>query len=252
MVRHLGIRKRLLPILLLISSFAAGAGLTAFLYENENKSSDTPENRLYDAAMMDAAFAEEDEIMPLVCLTKEENRVTWDEEGERVLLLTWHSYPEFYAAGETVKADFNSIWAFTDGEMSERYAKEAGSVTDWTLRLKQLMGFPPDSTPSSISGLWVRPEDVIRPAYQPDPTKDEMYTQLHGNEDKEFAAWFHESLETYFFVGLPWTRLGYTYDWADNGTEYGLTTFLVKQGAEVEVAFTETTDAFLSRLAADN
>ena len=53
--------------------------------------------------------------------------------------------------------------------------------------------------------------------------------------DPEFRAWFEENeAASYGADGYPWTRLGYTYDWADNGTEYGLTEFLVPSGTEVE------------------
>ena len=51
-----------------------------------------------------------------------------------------------------------------------------------------------------------------------------------------------------FDSAYPWTRLGYTYDWADNGQEYGLSEFLIRQGAEVEVAFTMTTEEFIAWL----
>ena len=43
----------------------------------------------------------------------------------------------------------------------------------------------------------------------------------------------------------PWTRLGYTYDWAENGEEYGLSEFLLTDGAEVTVEFTKTLEEFL-------
>lgn len=40
---------------------------------------------LYESAVRDAAFADEDEILPLVSLTPDEKMTTWDSEG-RVLL----------------------------------------------------------------------------------------------------------------------------------------------------------------------
>ncbi|MDE6021854.1 MAG: alpha/beta hydrolase [Ruminococcus sp.] len=42
--------------------------------------------------------------------------------------------------------------------------------------------------------------------------------------------------------------VGYTYDWADNGTEYGMTEFILKSGTDVAVDFTETTSEFLNRI----
>ena len=42
--------------------------------------------------------------------------------------------------------------------------------------------------------------------------------------------------------------MGYTYDWADNGIEYGLTEFLIEENAAVEIAFTKTTEEFIDWL----
>ena len=49
---------------------------------------------LWEAAMADAVFSEDDEVMELVCLTQQDSRVIWDEAAERVLLVTWHDYEE--------------------------------------------------------------------------------------------------------------------------------------------------------------
>ena len=65
---------------------------------------------------------------------------------------------------------------------------------------------------------------------------------------KELVEVIAKALSSYFYGSYPWTRLGYTYDWADNGTEYGLTEFIVNSGAEVEVEFTQNMDEFLDQL----
>lgn len=96
----------------------------------------------------------------------------------------------------------------------------------------------------------MNPEDVCRPACQPDPFSKEMQTRLDPDSaDEGYVAWFDENiLGSYFYGAYPWTRLGYTYDWADNGSEYGLSEFLIRQGAEVEVVDTRTTEEFLAQI----
>lgn len=249
-------RKWRLPILLFILGLIAGAGVMALLAGTTwlpQASFTQPESRTlqqcYDDAVRDAVFAEENEILPLVSLTKEDSRVTWNEAGDRVLLLTWHNYPDSYPAGETVNLDWGTVWTFTDRELAQKYTAEAVNADDGIMRLKQMIGFPPDSEHSTVTGFWVRPEDVRRPAYQTDPTRDEMQTEFREDIDEEFQAWFDSNIVwSYFDSAYPWTRLGYTYDWADNGTEYGLTEFLVSQGARVEVAFTEDIEAYLNAI----
>ena len=72
-----------------------GAGVIPLIAGRNERDFDNQDlYALYDSAVKDAAFAEPDEIMPLVSLTKEDPLVTWDELGERVLLCTWHNYPD--------------------------------------------------------------------------------------------------------------------------------------------------------------
>lgn len=204
---------------------------------------------LYALAVKDAAIAEEDEIKPLVSLTKQDPLVTWDEQG-RVLLCTWHNYPDSYPEGETVTASWGFIWTFTDKEMAT-HAGELKESEDAKMRLRQLISIDPNKNHSTVTGLWVDPSDVIRPAYRSDAANGSMWTAFPAGEevDESFKAWFDQNiLSSYYYGSYPWTRLGYTYDWADNGKEYGLTEFLIKQNAEMEVAFTETTEEFLQRL----
>lgn len=197
---------------------------------------------LYELAMEDSMIAEEDEIQELVALTEDDNLVTWDEEG-RVLLLSYHSYPDSYPAGEDVVLEWGSVWAFTDKELEAVYEVEKDSVEDWTLRLEQLIGLQEDSGYTVITGMWVEVEDVTRPAYQSDATDDTMTNAFSEEVDEEYKEWFDENiLDSYFYGAYPWTRLGYTYDWADNGTEYGVTEFLIAKGSEIEVAYTYTVE----------
>ena len=109
----------LLPVILMVIGLTVGAGLTLALQGNgvlpnhvsgivsevsgqlSSGESDAKQTvqELYDAAVKDAVFADKDEIMPLITLTKEDSRVTWNDAGDRVLLLTWHNYPDSYPAG---------------------------------------------------------------------------------------------------------------------------------------------------------
>ncbi|MDE7400416.1 MAG: hypothetical protein K2N06_12960 [Oscillospiraceae bacterium] len=211
----------------------------------KNEVSKTPEE-LYRDAVTDAAFADEDEILPLVSLVESDQMTTW-KDG-KVLLLTWHNYPDSYPAGETVTIQWGPVWTFTDKEIAS-HSEELRKTSDPETRLKQLISFAPDSEHSTVTGFWVDPRNVKRPAYQSDPTNGNMITNFGESVDEEYKKWFDDNiLWSYYYGEYPWTRLGYTYDWADNGTEYGMTEFIVESGAEVKVEFTETTDEFLNRI----
>lgn len=202
---------------------------------------------LYTAAVTDAVMAEPEEIESLVVLSADDTLTTWDEKGH-VLLLSWHCHPERYIAGEEITLSDGAVWTFTDREIAVWYEKNKGSVKNWELRLEQLIGLPPDAGYTHMSGFWAEPKDVVRPAYVTD-IRAQMQLDFPDGTDKEFQAWFDENSKfSYEESAYPWTRLGYTYDWADNGTEYGLTEFLIKENSPVQVAFTKTTKEFLTWL----
>lgn len=211
------------------------------------QSKTTDLNALYESAIRDATFADEDEILPLVSLTSEDKMTTWNEDG-CILLCTWHRYPDSYPEGETITVEWGPVWMFTDKEIAS-YKDELKKCKDPETRLKQLIGLPPDCDYTTFTGFWVSPENVKRPAYRTDIVSGEMTTSFDENVDTDFKEWFDENiLGSYFDGAYPWTRLGYTYDWADNDTEYGLTEFLVLDKAEVTVEFTDTTAEFIDRI----
>lgn len=207
------------------------------------------EDDLYTAAVADSVKAEEDEIFPLVSLVKGSDMVTWNEDGQRVLLLSWNRHPELYTEGKTLSLE-GEVWTFTDGEIQAWYAAHGQGVEDWDLRLKQLIGLPPTSAYTHVSAFWVDVSDVIRPAYQPDVTEQMDASLLDGSALGEHVEWFNDNIVySYFTSAYPWTRLGYTYDWSSENGEYGLSEFLLPEGTEVEIEFTMETREFVDYLA---
>lgn len=203
--------------------------------------------KLYTAAVADAVNADPDELEPLVELTRSDPMTTWSSQGQ-VLLLSWNDQPEAYPKEVEITLSGGEIWTFTDREIASWYSKNSNGVKDWTFRLEQLIGLPPDAGYTHVSGFWVDPSDVIRPAYVTDVTEQMQLTFPDGTIPA-FEVWFEEnSLFSYKDSAYPWTRLGYTYDWAVNDTEYGLTEFLIEKDASVQVAFTISTADFLTWL----
>lgn len=78
---------RLLELTLMFSALLGLAGCAGTEITTEE---------LWQQAMIDEVFSEDNEVMELVTLTSEDPRVIWDEAGERVLLLTWHSAEDRY------------------------------------------------------------------------------------------------------------------------------------------------------------
>ena len=197
--------------------------------------------------MADAVFTEDDEVEKLVTLTQEDPLVIWDENGTRVLLLTWHANPSPGESGEGLTWD--EVWATSLAEMLAWYQQEGDAVTDWDLRFAQLLGLHADEGYTHFTAFWVSPSAVIRPAYVT-AVDAQMVNDDRQVRDSEYAEWFDDNIiYSYFISDYPWTRLGYTYDWGSEDSEYGLTEFLLLEGLAAEVAFTYTTEEFVAWLA---
>ena len=48
-------------------------------------------------------------------------------------------------------------------------------VTDWQTRMKELLGLTPDNESNYVTAMWVKPEDVFRPAY----ISEDVYKRQH-------------------------------------------------------------------------
>lgn len=210
----------------------------------------TPDtDALYAAAVEDAVFATEEEILPLVTITKDSSLVTWNEDGTKVLMLSWHRYPDSYPDGAAFDCVYGEVWTFTDKEILSWYNKNANGVTDWELRFEQLIGLPEETEYTHFTAFWVEPAELIRPAYEPDITKQLTAAALTGEKLGEHEEWFDDNtVGSYFDSAYPWTRLGYTYDWAEGSGEYGLSEFIILPNSTVEVEFTVSTAEFLTML----
>ncbi len=203
---------------------------------------------LYEAAVIDSMTIEDNEIMPLVEISEDSELCTWDDDG-RVLMLTHHSYPDSYVAGEEYTLSYGEVWTFTDKEIAKWYDEEGAGVSDWALRFKQLIGLPEDRTYTHFSAMWVEPGDLTRPAYEWELSDIVGADSFTDEPDDAFKAWFDGNIIwSYFDSSYPWTRLGYTYDWAADSDEYGLSEFIVRKNAVTMVEFTMTTAEFVTWL----
>ncbi len=210
------------------------------------------ETDLYSRAMCDAVVAEPDEIRPLVEITKDSELVTWNEDGDKVLMLSWNRHPERYIRDSVYTVD-DPIWTFTDQEIISWYRDNKDEVKDWILRLEELIGLPENSGYTHVTAFWCEEDEILRPAYETDITEQIEPSDLDGSSLGELEDWFNENiLYSYIYSAYPWTRLGYTYDWKGDSDEYGLSEFIIIPGSSVEIEWTISTSEFLQWLEAND
>lgn len=244
-----------------------------------NKDSLIAEN--YKASIQKAVTAGSDHIQSVVSLESYADMVTWNSDRNRILMVVWHNDPEYFEEGRTLKIDEkNILWTVADKEFRKWFNQNKGSIRNWPLRLRQLLGFAPDTTLNYFSTIWVNPKDVIRPAFEVDPTNTTMRATFSddaegnatvynppsessesaesespfGKKDEGFMIWYHNWFDAMLEkrespkTKRLWTRLGYTYDWSNDSPAYGLSEFVVVPDAEVMVNFTKPNKAFLNWL----
>lgn len=196
----------------------------------------------YNAALVDSAVYRFSNLRPLKPLK-------FDPATRTVRVVQLTNFRR-YTAGDNKLG--KSVWVTAVPEVRERCQ---GFSADLEMRLRQLLGLPPDQEIIHFVVMDVRQGDIFRPAADPDPTTTlpcacpvtaECGRSFPETATAEHKQWYvGQMLGRYFIVegfserperfGYPWTRLGYTYDWKPGADKYGASEYVVREGATVRV-----------------
>ncbi|MCX6340541.1 MAG: hypothetical protein NTX71_11595 [Candidatus Aureabacteria bacterium] len=187
----------------------------------------------------------------LIAVLPGEPNLTWNADNTRVLMETWADnkyYGPVKKPGDTVTVSMaHLIWVSSPPELKQWVAARAFAEADLTLRLKQMLGMPPDADKTQFVDFWVKPADLVRPS--PDPEINDHEASLDFPVSPVivisdiYKNWFNNLISISYTsdTAHPWTRLGYTYDWGNEYDHVGISEFTIWDGAQVEInAVTET------------
>src|SRR5262249_20080204 len=131
-------------------------------------------------AVKDAEVAEPGEISRnLIAITEWEPQLIWKTEAgqKRVLMVTWTSYNGYNdKVGQAVTLDpTRVVWVTTAPEVRSFYHTytQNNPSADVNLRLRQLLGLPPNDQKTTFVEFWVAPQDMFRPTPDPEITDHE-------------------------------------------------------------------------------
>ncbi len=211
----------------------------------------------YAHAVRDASLAVESKVADnLIAITSDNEALQW-EEG-KLLVVTWKSQGSYdqnikpHAATSTNEAYV--VWVTTAPQVQafcSNYHRAQPNATDADveLRLKQYLGLHYDWSYDIFVELWVDPNDLFRPCV--DPEIDDNTCSLSFDKDNpptvEGIADYTAFYKNLFFddfryqPGVPWTGLGYTYDWGNPSTSEGASEFILRPGSPYTIAGTTPT-----------
>jgi hypothetical protein len=206
----------------------------------------------YQKAIVDAQDAEPGEVdTDLIWISPANPKLLWSPGRDRVLVVTWTSWGGYdEAVGRETRLG-PEVWVTAVPELRS-HCSAIPTSSHLVLRMEQLLGLPPRNGKTKLVQLWADPRDLFRPA--PDPEISDREAELNISTSPRaavsarHAAWLTDKeKESYGSEGYPWTRLGYTYDWADPASERGLSEFVIEKGALVGVEGVYTAEQYCLR-----
>lgn len=233
-------RQRLSCLLLAAALSAAPLAAQPYLHRIPPPNAASAEHQAllaaYDRAIYDSSVYRAENLRPLRPLQP-------DEHGEVVVAtLTSHDG----TVGELLTIGGQGTWVTGFPEVQTICRK--WTTGDVEMRLRQLIGLPPDAHIPRVLTFRAAAADLFRPALDPDITAPYPCEQLHeaprpadcgntfpaGTTTGHFA-WIAEAAFSLHELpgGYPWTHLGYTYNWARGEDRYGASEYIIRPGAVV-------------------
>ena len=207
----------------------------------------------YKAAISDAAVASPSKILPLQALPA----------GDRIAVVSWVSERKTPCAKDTLPCEVsigkNPVWVTLSGEVQT-------ICRAWNLRgdalrrrLEQLLGMPMDPPPQyrmvAFAEFSVPRESIERPCLGVDETNPAHPTctiDAQPGTPIQLRTFVGQQMADSYVVdnpkgpGYPYTRLGYTYDWAPTASakHYGASEFIIKPMSATRVIKVIPTDDY--------
>ncbi len=224
--------------------------ITGCDFEKNPVTQNTKSNeQVYEAAVQDAMVIEENEICNnLISIVPNNNYLTWS--NGYVLVVVWTKYNSSYPVSDTISTWWGETWVTAVPEIKDWFKRNNISENKLTLRTEQLLGMPANSGYSYFAELWVKPADLLRPAYDNEITDNTCGIYFPETVSNDYVLWFNNNIISSYYSGKgadksPWTRLGYTYDWGNQKNEIGLSEFIIKKDAKVIVKSIQLTQDYL-------
>jgi hypothetical protein len=177
-----------------------------------------------------------------------QGNLAWSADStgrQRVLVISWmkQSSLQYWPEGKTIKTSNVQAymsWVTTAPQMLDFLKKQNfDDSAALHLRIAQVLGMPPDTKNNYFVEFLVYPENLFRPTPDPEINDQEAELYFPATASEKHRKWFMNEIankyDTNTTSAFPWTRLGYTYDWANPSHPVGMSEFVVDTSSVVTV-----------------
>jgi hypothetical protein len=187
----------------------------------------------------------------LVAIDDKNPALIWNADRSKILVLTWKeqaAYEKFLKPNHASPSnpDF-AIWVTAVPQVQQicqNYLRQNSQAhkPQLDLRLKQYLGLNAAWNYDVFIEMWVSPADLFRPCVDPEINDSscnfqfgEKLPQVKNIPD---YAGFYKNLYFKSFrasAGVPWTGLGYTYDWGNPQSSVGASEFILAPQSDYKI-----------------
>lgn len=215
-------------------------------------------------AIADAEIVDETEVShTLMPIDPEDPQQEWMTIGDKRMVLVaafMNQYgTQFYAEPDTFRIQKETgVWVALPADWKRRAAEFEGlDSVQVRMRMVQMLGLGVDCDYDQVVEFYADPDYMFRPAYDPSINTSTSATSFPAFADEtytvgetHFREWFglNQSLAYTGKYALPWTRLGYTYDWHRGAPHEGLSEYIVSFHTLVKVKSRESCWSFIQNI----
>lgn len=216
------------------------------------------EHTRFIMAIKHASVPQEFEISEtLVAITDDNPQIRWrDSSKQQLLVVTWKSrgdYEKYLEPERRTSAREEHVLWVTAAPQVKEFCQALGLTGDaLSHRIKQYLGLSPERRYDLFVELWVGRHDLFRPC--PDPETNDRRCDLSFGDTPEvsriddYKAFFKGLyFASYHTGGVPWTRLGYTYDWSHGEKQEGASEFVVAPDSPYVIEGVHTSEDYCRR-----
>ena len=160
---------------------------------------------------------------------------------EHLLVTTLSTHQNSYKVNDSTVTFWGETWVTVAPEMKD-FFKNYKYISDSLLQLNvlQLLGMPASNSKYIIAEFWVDVDSLFRPCPDNEITDKKADLYLPANVNSDYHKWYKDNILRSYFpnvgeIAYPWTRLGYTYNWAIGANEIGLSEFVVKKNTKIYI-----------------